>query len=124
MNLEPATVINTITRFAAPHVIDKAKRNETVIKILKNLKIDPAHPPEDFYGVYAYALVEYALEEQGTKPEPVLNFFREKQIRDAFWKAFNENPSDFINNAETFLDWNALGDDIVTLPISLPLLEP
>ncbi len=111
MNLEPASVINTITSFAAPHVIDKAKRNETVIKILKNLKIDPAHPPEDFYGVYAYALVEYALEEENVKTEPVLNFFREKEIRDAFWKAFNENPSDFINNAENFLDWNKLGDD-------------
>ncbi|MEM1394015.1 MAG: AAA family ATPase [Cyanobacteria bacterium P01_H01_bin.150] len=119
MNLEPATVINTITRFAAPHVIDKAKRNKALIKILKNLKIDPAHPPEDFYGVYAYALVEYALEEQGTKPEPVLNFFREKQIRDAFWKAFNENPSDFINDAENFLDWNKLGDDIREAQINI-----
>jgi predicted NACHT family NTPase len=112
MNLEPASVINTITRFAAPHVIDKAKRNETLIKILKNLKIDQAHPPDDFYGVYAYALVEYALDEEATKPESVLNLFREKEIRDAFWKAYNGNPSDFINDAENFLDWNKLGDDI------------
>ncbi|MBV6625302.1 MAG: NACHT domain protein [Rivularia sp. (in: Bacteria)] len=112
MNLEPTSVINTITRLAAPHVIDKAKRNETVIKILKNLKIDPAHPPDDFYGIYAYALVEYALDEQSPKSEPILNFFREKEIRDAFWKAFNENPSVFINDAENFLDWNKLGDDI------------
>ena len=119
MNLEPANVISAITRFAAPHIIDKAKRNETVVKILKNLKIDPAHPPEDFPGVYACALVEYALEEQGTKPEPVLNFFREKQIRDAFWKAFNENPSDFINDAENFLDWNKLGDDIREAQINI-----
>ncbi|MEO1430528.1 MAG: NACHT domain-containing protein [Cyanobacteria bacterium J06633_8] len=119
MNLEPASVINTITRFAAPHVIDKAQRNETVIKILKHLKMDPAHPPEDLSGVYAYALVEYALEEEGTKPEPVLNLFREKQIRDAFWKAFNENPSDFINDAEDFLDWNKLGDDIREAQINI-----
>ena len=119
MNLEPASVINTITRFAAPHLIDKAKRNETVIKILKNLKIDPAHPPDDFYGVYAYALVEYALEEEDTKPEPVLNLFREKEIREAFWKAFNENPSLFLNDTENFLDWNKLGDDIREAQINI-----
>ena len=113
MNLEPVNVISTITRFAAPHIIDKAQRNETVIKILKTLKIDPAHPPEDFHGVYAYALVEYAIDKKGvSKPEPILNFFREKEIQSTFWKAFNENPSDFINDAESFLDWNKLGDDI------------
>ncbi|MEO1378263.1 MAG: NACHT domain-containing protein [Cyanobacteria bacterium J06635_10] len=113
INLEPVNVINTITRFAAPHIINKAQRNETVIKILKNLNIDPAHPPEDFHGVYAYALVEYAIDKKGvSKPELILNFFREKEIQSTFWKAFNDNPSDFINDAKDFLDWNSLGDDI------------
>ena len=120
MSLEPGNVIAKITSLAAPHVIKQAQRNETVIKIFKSLEIDPAHPPEDFNGVYAYALVEYAIDEKGLpKPEPILNFFREKEIKTAFWKAFNDNPSDFINNAESFLDWNILGDEIRAAQINI-----
>lgn len=108
MNLEPVKVINEIARFAAPKIINQAQRNETVIKILKTLNLDPAHPPKDFDGVYNYALVEYAV----YKPAPILDFFREKEIKISFWKAFNNNPSAFLEDAEYFLKWNTIGDEI------------
>jgi hypothetical protein len=33
------------------------ERNETVIKLLQRFNLAPEHPPADFSGVYAYALV-------------------------------------------------------------------
>mgnify|MGYP001795881830 CR=1 FL=1 len=102
MNIEPTNVINTITRFAAPHVIDKAKRNGTVIKILKHLKIDPAHPPEDFYGVYAYALVEYALEEQGKNPNQFSIFSEKKRLEMLFGKLLMKIPQTLLTVQKIF----------------------
>jgi hypothetical protein len=88
MNLEPVKAINEIARFAAPKIINQVQRNEIVIKILKTLNLDPANPPKDFDGVYAYALVEYGV----GKSAPIWDFFREKEIKTSFWKAFNNNP--------------------------------
>jgi hypothetical protein len=106
--------IKTIAPAASP-IIHQAQRNETIIKVKKKLGLDPAQPPKDVDGVYAYALVEYGVD----KPESILNFFREKEIKTAFWKAFNENPSGFVTDAENFLDWNILGDEIREAKINL-----
>ena len=59
---------------------DKVKRSEHVIRVLKQLGLDPDHPPEDFEGVYNYALVEYGI----GKPEVCLQIFREREIRVLF----------------------------------------
>jgi len=53
--------------------LESINRNERVIQLLKRLKLDPDHPPEDFTGVYQYALVEYGV----GKPRPVLEIFRQ-----------------------------------------------
>ncbi|BAY47348.1 hypothetical protein SAMD00079811_49660 [Scytonema sp. HK-05] len=107
--------IKTIAPAAASPIINQAQRNETVIKVLQYLNLDPAQPPKDVNAVYAYALVEYGVD----KPEPILTFFREKEVKRAFWKAFNENPSAFVTDAENFLDWNILGDEIREAKIKL-----
>lgn len=62
--------VKSAAPFATRLVIDKFQRNETVIGILKQFNLDPAHPPDDFDGVYAYTLVEYGV----YKPEPILDF--------------------------------------------------
>ncbi len=106
--------IKTIAPAASP-IINQVQRNETIIKVKKKLGLDPAQPPKDVDAVYAYALVEYGVD----KPESILKFFKEKEVKTAFWKAFNDNPSAFVTDAEDFLDWNILGDEIREAKINL-----
>ncbi len=82
---------------------EKAKRLESVIKLLQRFNLDPANPPSDFVGVYTYALVEYGI----GRPEPILNFFRYKFVKDAFERAFYKNdPSILDREAEGIIQWN------------------
>ncbi len=109
MNLDPGKVITAISRFAVP-TINQAQRNEIVIKVLKDLKLDPAHPPKDFNGVYAYALVEYCVD----KPKPILKLFREREIRMSFWRRFSLDDTDaFVDTVLHFIDSHDVGDEIV-----------
>jgi hypothetical protein len=109
IDLDPVSVIKSIAPKAATLLINQVQRNEAVIKILKELKLDPAQPPKDVDGVYAYALVEYGV----YKPEPILQLFRERAIKNAFWQAYTANtPFGFIQEVENFLKSNVLGDDI------------
>ncbi|MBD2730011.1 hypothetical protein H6G96_27750 [Nostoc sp. FACHB-892] len=66
MIINPEQVISAITAIANPLIKEKIRHNETVIKLLQQFKLDPEHPPADFSGVYAYALVEYGV----GKPNP------------------------------------------------------
>ncbi len=102
------TIVN-VAKSAVPQVINAAQRNEIVVKILKELKLDPTQPPKDLDGVYVYALVKYGV----GKDEPILKLFREKEIKNAFWSAYtSNNPIGFSKKVEEFLDWNILGDEI------------
>lgn len=105
-------MISAIKPFVKPtatFVKDQAQRNENVIQVLKNLKLDPTQPPKDVDGVYAYSLVEYGV----FKPEPILKLLREKDIKNAFWQAYtSNNPLEFLKEVEQFLDWNDLGNEI------------
>ncbi|MEO0431306.1 MAG: hypothetical protein AAF151_06385 [Cyanobacteria bacterium J06656_5] len=56
------------------------ERNQLYIKTLKQLKLDPEHPPADFSGVYAYTLVEYAVKEEGEKSDTLIDLFAEPEI--------------------------------------------
>jgi hypothetical protein len=69
------SLISAITGIASPIIKEKIQRNETVIKLLKQFNLDPEHPPADFSGVYAYALVEYGV----GKPSHSSNFSGEKK---------------------------------------------
>ena len=84
-------------------------RNERVIKLLKRLNLDPEHPPEDFTGVYQYALVEYGV----GKPRPVLEIFRQSEIQQLFREALEQNnPSKLMNQGEAFLTGHSLQADL------------
>jgi hypothetical protein len=105
MNID--IVIRAI-KATGPLALRQAQKTEFVIKVLQKLKLNPAQPPKDFDGVYAYTLVEYGI----AKSDNLLDFFREKEIQQAFWQTFHDNPQNFIADAENFLDWNILGDKI------------
>ncbi len=79
-------LFKAISGIAQPVIKEKVQRNETVIKLLKQFKIDSEHPPGDFSGVYAYTLVEYGV----GKPQPILELFRQQEIKAAFRKAFDQ----------------------------------
>jgi predicted NACHT family NTPase len=114
LNLD--AIINAISGIASPLIKDKLQRNETVIKLLKQFNLAPEHPPADFSGVYAYALVEYGV----GKPKPFLELFRHEQIKQAFRKALDHNnPSILLSEVDTFIGAYALGDEIKTLGLDI-----
>lgn len=113
MNIDPVSVVNAIKAVAPATVsfgIQQAQRNEYIIKILKNLNLDSIQSPKDFEGVYVYALVEYGV----FKADYILNFFRNKEIKKAFAKAFAAKAL-AINNEE----WNTLKDEAQKAKIDL-----
>jgi WD40 repeat protein len=100
-------------------VKDKLQRNEIVIRVLKQLGLDPEHPPADFEGVYNYALVEYGV----GKPKPCLEIFRASEIRRVFRTAFDQNNAQrWLTSGEQFLESSAIGDAVKTLGLD-PKLE-
>jgi WD40 repeat protein len=70
-------------------VADKAQRNEHVVRLLKQVGLDPEHPPADFEGVYAYALVNYGV----GKPKVCLDLFRSQEIRQGFRHCFERDDA-------------------------------
>ena len=112
--LELAKLIDMIVGFATPIVQSKLQRSELVIKLLKQLNLDPDHPPADFTAVYQYTLVEYGI----GKLKAVLEMFRQAEIQAIFRKALDQNnPSLLLKEGETFLSGNLLGDQIRELGI-------
>jgi predicted NACHT family NTPase len=115
-------IINAI--LALSNVVKQAQRQESVLKILKKFNFDPKHPPADFTGVYQYALVEYGASQLGILNQEdlrlVLELFRQKEIKQAFERAFNgDNPRIFLNQVEKYIEEYALGDDISDRSINL-----
>jgi WD40 repeat protein len=98
---------------AGSHFVkDKLQRTEVVIRVLKQLGLDPEHPPADFEGVYNYALVEYGV----GKPSPCLEPFRASEIRQCFRTAFDQNNAQlWLASAEQFLESSAIGDAVTAL---------
>jgi len=89
---------------ASQIIIKQAQKNEAVIKILQELKLNPTQIPEDVDGVYAYALVKYGV----FKPEAILKLLREKVIKDYFWDAYSSNvPFKFVENTKKYLQQNS-----------------
>lgn len=99
----PDPIVKAITSIASPaasFALKQAQRNELVVQTLKKLNLDPVQPPKDLDGVYVYAFVEYGV----GKPEPILKLWREKEIKKAFWDAYNFNcPLAFLKETKQLL---------------------
>lgn len=81
-------------------VKEKLQRNEHVVRVLKQVGLDPDHPPEDFEGIYAYAIVEYGV----GKPVVCLEIFRSQEIRSGFRRCFDTNdPQGWLMQGRTYV---------------------
>ena len=93
-------VIKKYAPQAGQLIIKQAQKNDAVIKILLELKLNPTEIPDDVDTVYAYALVKYGV----FKPEVILNLLGKKEIKDYFWEAYTSNsPFEFFKNTKKFL---------------------
>lgn len=93
---------------------DKLQRNELVIRILKQVGLDPEHPPADFEGVYNYALVEYGV----GKPQVCLEIFRAREVRSALRQAFDQNSGQaWLEAGERFLEGSEIGDRVRAIAV-------
>ena len=118
MPIEIGQLIGAIAKIAAPIAVNTLQRNEEVIKVLKHFDLDPEHPPADFSGVYAYALVEYGV----GKPPLMLELLRQNEIRQIFRESFEQdNPNLLLAEGERYVHDFALGDAIRTEGIDYPL---
>ncbi len=99
----------------------RVKRNERVIRILQQFNLDPEHPPSDFSDIYAYALVEYAFDENGDrKPEPLIKLFRTEAAKQLFRQAFEHNaPREWLSQGEVLIARSDIGRDLRRLNIDL-----
>ncbi|MEM9218409.1 MAG: NACHT domain-containing protein, partial [Cyanobacteria bacterium P01_F01_bin.150] len=104
-------LIAVLVRAIANIAKNPAQRSDIYIKTLKQFKLDPTHPPADFDGVYAYALVEYALAEDG-KSDTLLSLFGEPEIKAAFRRTFDQWDATPLSQAmEQRLDWQDYGNE-------------
>ncbi|MBD2531985.1 NACHT domain protein [Nostoc flagelliforme FACHB-838] len=117
MNIDPVVnALKSIAKPAASLVINQAQRNETVVRTLKQFNFDPVQPPKDVDGVYVYSLIEYGVDKQ----EVLLNLFREREIKNAFWSAYTSNdPLGFYKEVEKFLQGTDSEYDIRLMRIEL-----
>ena len=110
-------ISNAITIIiGAPTIFEKIwyrlSREEKIIKLLDKLHLNHRTPPEDFDGIYIYTLVNYGID----KEEPILEFFRSQEIREAFKQFFKtENLSDFLKTANDFIERYKIGDELKEL---------
>ncbi|MDT0351705.1 NACHT domain-containing protein [Pseudonocardia charpentierae] len=97
------TVVKTLISLAAKPAIDRLKRQEEVVALLKKFKLAPDMPPSNFEGVYTYALIEYCY----GMPEPIINFFRNEYIQSAFRRSFETGDTTYLNReADEIFRWN------------------
>ena len=103
-------------------VEEKVRRNERVLRILKQFNLDSEHPPSGFSDVYAYALVEYAFDERGDrKPEPLIKLFRTEAVKQLFRQAFEHNaPQAWLSQGESLIARSDIGREMRRLNIDLP----
>ncbi|MEL6385308.1 MAG: restriction endonuclease, partial [Cyanobacteria bacterium J06626_18] len=102
----------------ASGIKEKVGRNQRVIRLLQRFGLDSIDSIDSFEDIYAYALVEYAFDEAGLcKPEPLVQFFKAKEVRDLFQAAYRENdPRSWLRKGEAIAQFK-LGQQ-------LPGLDP
>ena len=69
--IEFAAITSVISKYApqaSQIIIKQAQKNEAVIKVLQELKLNPTQFPDEVDVVYAYTLVKYGV----FKPEAIL----------------------------------------------------
>ena len=103
MIIEFSAVVSQIIEYAPQArqlIITQAQKNETVIKVLQKLNLNPTQIPDEVDTVYAYTLVEYGV----YKHEAILKLLQQKTVKDDFWRAYSNNsPFEFVTSIRNFL---------------------
>jgi len=107
----PIDLIATAFDQILEHAKEKGKRSDKILKVLNAIGLKQDAPPtNDFDGVYAFTLVVYGMD----KPKPILEFFRNEFIKDAFRKSFEQRDLSILEKeTNNFLDWNDIGKEIL-----------
>ncbi len=113
-SFDPISLVVDLLFTATAALADKAKRNETILRVLNELGLQPEAPPADFEGCYVYALVKFG--QLGSKPKPVLEFFRHPTIRQCFRRAYINRET--VSLAD-ILDWHRISDEIKDAKVDL-----
>ncbi|MBO1070833.1 MAG: NACHT domain-containing protein [Dolichospermum sp. DEX189] len=104
--IEFSAVVSQIIEYAPQArqlIITQAQKNETVIKVLQKLNLNPTQIPDEVDIVYAYTLVEYGV----YKHEAILKLLQQKTVKDDFWRAYSNNsPFEFVTSIRNFLSEN------------------
>ncbi|MGW1564731.1 NACHT domain-containing protein [Streptomyces sp. NPDC002144] len=82
------TALGLIGKMAATPLKDAAMRRPGIISALKKLHLDPKQPPQDFYSLYAYALVETFY---GRPVSSLLNLFKDEYVQQSFYRSFSDD---------------------------------
>ncbi|MFK8183734.1 MAG: NACHT domain-containing protein [Phormidesmis sp.] len=94
-------------------VKEKVARSEQVIRLKQRFGIADIESLNKFEDVYAYALVEYAFDEEGLgKPRELVEFFKLKAVRDVFRVAYRDsNPAGWLGKGQAIAQYE-LGDKL------------
>ena len=97
---------------------DSVARNEQVIKLKKRFGLEDLESLTKFEDVYAYAVVAFALNEEGEpKPRPLVALFKAKEMRETFAAAYRENrPGDWVEKGQKIAQYQ--------LKDTLPQIDP
>jgi hypothetical protein len=113
------TVISAIVALAVEDGWNSINQAEKVTRILKKAGFKSETPTPDFDTVYVYALIKYGI----NKPKPLLEIFRNENIRIAFREFFeHQNVSMLEEELAGVSDWHFAGDELRRMEID-PLQE-
>ncbi|WP_374689548.1 hypothetical protein [Promineifilum sp.] len=100
--LELSLITGTLAQMGLEKGFQALGRSEAAIRVRRRLKM-PAEPdPADFGSLYRHALVDWGV----FKPAPVLDFFRDRRIYDAFRRAHQTgDPTILDREAAEVVRW-------------------
>jgi hypothetical protein len=101
--VEVATVAKMLTSALAKPAVERAKRQEAIVKILHRAGVAAKNPPPEFDGLYVYAYVEYCY----GKIEPIARLFQNQYVREAYKRSFESDDPAFLDReVAEVLQWN------------------
>ncbi|MBK7219475.1 MAG: hypothetical protein IPH95_21050 [Candidatus Promineofilum sp.] len=100
--IELSMITGAIVGMAAETGFKALGQSEAAVRVRKRLRLADRPAPGDFAALYRHALVEWGV----FKPEPVLAFFRDKRIVDAFERAYRAgDPAILQTEAAEYVRW-------------------
>ena len=101
--VELSVITGKLTQLGMDAAFRQLQRSEAVLRARRELGLPGKPDPDSFDSLYRYALVEWGIR----KPGPVLEFFHDKRIVDAFREArLRHDPTILTREAEEVFRFN------------------